>query len=250
MFSRYGYPASLLTDNGPQFVSDEFTTFLAENGIEHLRSAVYNPQTNGKVEVFNRFIKHGVQTFSDNQPWEESIHELLGHFRATRPAPDQKSPSELFFGRDNRLPFQVVRRPIHAGSGTLAKPTEQSFNRPSQFLHCRGPFVKGDQVLTKRPQPRKGQSPYTAPMTVEKVLSHYTYQLSDGQVWNARKMRRFYPPLPEPTTSPEDVPAPPVAPQPPRRSGRVRKMPDRFQAGADSENQAGEGENDMSHARP
>ena len=35
MFVRFGIPHSLRTDNGPQFVSDEFEKFLTTNGIEH-----------------------------------------------------------------------------------------------------------------------------------------------------------------------------------------------------------------------
>ena len=35
IFARFGVPHMLKTDNGPQLVSEEFETFLAENGIEH-----------------------------------------------------------------------------------------------------------------------------------------------------------------------------------------------------------------------
>ena len=38
IFSTFGYPYSLKTDNGPQFVSKEFEEFLHECGIEHRRS--------------------------------------------------------------------------------------------------------------------------------------------------------------------------------------------------------------------
>lgn len=35
MFARFGFPFSLRTDNGPQFVSEEFEAFLRTNGIQH-----------------------------------------------------------------------------------------------------------------------------------------------------------------------------------------------------------------------
>ena len=35
IFARFGVPRTLKTDNGPQLVSEEFETFLTENGIEH-----------------------------------------------------------------------------------------------------------------------------------------------------------------------------------------------------------------------
>ena len=34
IFTQFGVPNTLKTDNGPQLESEEFETFLAENGIE------------------------------------------------------------------------------------------------------------------------------------------------------------------------------------------------------------------------
>ncbi|KAK7912339.1 hypothetical protein WMY93_012550 [Mugilogobius chulae] len=41
VFSREGNPKTLISDNGPQFLSTEFAVFLKEHGIQHLRSSVY-----------------------------------------------------------------------------------------------------------------------------------------------------------------------------------------------------------------
>ncbi len=61
VFARFGNPDELVSDNGLQFVSSEFSAFLKRHGIAHTRSAVYNPTENGLVEVFNRVLKFGVQ---------------------------------------------------------------------------------------------------------------------------------------------------------------------------------------------
>lgn len=44
MFSRFGSPAQLVSDNGPQFVSQEMTVFLQANGVQHSKSAPYHPE--------------------------------------------------------------------------------------------------------------------------------------------------------------------------------------------------------------
>ena len=46
----------VLTDNGPNFVSDAFAELLAERRILHRRTRPYRPQTNGKAERFNRTL--------------------------------------------------------------------------------------------------------------------------------------------------------------------------------------------------
>ena len=56
MFARFGVPLSLLTENGPQFVSEEFEAFLRVHGIEHSRVTPLWPQANGEVESQNRSL--------------------------------------------------------------------------------------------------------------------------------------------------------------------------------------------------
>jgi transposase InsO family protein len=46
----------VLTDNGPGYRSRAFAAALAEHGITHKRTRPYRPQTNGKVERFNRTL--------------------------------------------------------------------------------------------------------------------------------------------------------------------------------------------------
>jgi len=47
---------AVLTDNGPGYRSNAWRETCAESGIEHRRIRPYQPQTNGKVERFNRTL--------------------------------------------------------------------------------------------------------------------------------------------------------------------------------------------------
>ena len=49
----------VVSDNGPQFISDEFTKFLKSNGVKHFRSSPYHPATNGAIERVCTNIKKG-----------------------------------------------------------------------------------------------------------------------------------------------------------------------------------------------
>ena len=54
IFARNGIPMSLVSDNGPQFVSDTFRKFLKEKGIDHVRASPYHQQGNGVIERLHR----------------------------------------------------------------------------------------------------------------------------------------------------------------------------------------------------
>ncbi len=49
-FSRYGVPCTLISDNGPQFASQEFHDFAVQWDFEHCPSAPTHSNANGKVE--------------------------------------------------------------------------------------------------------------------------------------------------------------------------------------------------------
>lgn len=46
----------IISDNGSQFISRDFAAFLKFKGLEHVRTSVAYPQSNGKIERFHRTI--------------------------------------------------------------------------------------------------------------------------------------------------------------------------------------------------
>ena len=50
LFSRFGIPESIVSDNGPQFAAAEFQEFCKGNGIRHILIAPYHPALNGLAE--------------------------------------------------------------------------------------------------------------------------------------------------------------------------------------------------------
>jgi transposase InsO family protein len=58
---RYGYPHSIITDNGTNFAVGEFARFWAEKGIRLDVASVAHPEANGKVERANALVLAGVK---------------------------------------------------------------------------------------------------------------------------------------------------------------------------------------------
>ncbi|XP_048856680.1 uncharacterized protein K02A2.6-like [Brienomyrus brachyistius] len=75
LFARTGLPERLVSDNGSQFTSEEFQSFLQRNGIKHTTAVPYHPATNGLAERFVQLFKQSMKTMSNAQV---SLQEKMG----------------------------------------------------------------------------------------------------------------------------------------------------------------------------
>ena len=57
MFARFGIPQQVISDNGPQFPSEEFQQFMTANGIKHIKTSPYHPTSNGAAERMVQTLK-------------------------------------------------------------------------------------------------------------------------------------------------------------------------------------------------
>ena len=58
VFSEYGWPESLISDNGPCYTEEAFTNMMQEYGVNHTTSSPYYPQSNGLVEKYVQIVKN------------------------------------------------------------------------------------------------------------------------------------------------------------------------------------------------
>ena len=71
-------PVSLRTDNGPQFVSQEFELFIKEIGTERVLVTPYWPQANGEVERQNRSLLKSLRiAYSKGEDWWKELLRYL-----------------------------------------------------------------------------------------------------------------------------------------------------------------------------
>ena len=101
MFSRFGVPFSLRTDNGPQFVSEEFESFLQVHGVEHRRTTPLWPQANGEAEHQNSSLLKSLQIANvERKNWRTELVTWLAAYRSTPQATTGATPFYLMFGRE------------------------------------------------------------------------------------------------------------------------------------------------------
>ena len=58
IFSEYGWPEKLITDNGPCYKSDTFKSAMHDMGVEHITSSPHYPQSNGLAEKYVQIAKN------------------------------------------------------------------------------------------------------------------------------------------------------------------------------------------------
>ena len=54
IFSEYGWPDILVSDNGPCYVAETFTNLMKEYAVNHITSSLHYPQSNGLAENLSR----------------------------------------------------------------------------------------------------------------------------------------------------------------------------------------------------
>lgn len=104
IFCRFGWPKTLISDNGSQFVSKSFKKFLKEQGIRHQLTPIYSPQCNSTERV-NRVIKTMIRQYikDDHRRWDADLPELQFAVNTATQDSTGFSAAQLNFGRDPRI---------------------------------------------------------------------------------------------------------------------------------------------------
>lgn len=74
MFAIHGYPEQIVSDNGPQFTSEDWKKFCDEYGVKHILTPPHHPQSNGEAERFVRTFKEMVKK---TEPKQSEIEEII-----------------------------------------------------------------------------------------------------------------------------------------------------------------------------
>ncbi|XP_035287492.1 uncharacterized protein LOC118234816 [Anguilla anguilla] len=104
LVSRVGIPKEILTDQGTPFMSKVMADTCHLLRVQHLRTSVYHPQTDGLVERFNQTLKRMLRKIvaADGKDWDQVLPYVLFAIREVPQASTGFSPFELLYGRRPR----------------------------------------------------------------------------------------------------------------------------------------------------
>ena len=125
----------IISDNGPQFIARDFKEFIRISGMTHVRTSPYYPQSNGKLERWNKSIKSecirpGVPLSMDDAEQlisqyvevynEQRLHSAIGY--VTPRAMLEGRQAEIHAARDHKLKVARKRREENAKAQPVTPP--------------------------------------------------------------------------------------------------------------------------------
>ena len=107
-------PRYILSDNGTEFKNTLMDQVLKQFRIERIFSALYHLQSNGKLEVFHKYLKPTLKKLCEKDPsnCDKYINQVLASHRVTPNLATVETPFFLVYGRDPNLPLHQLLEPM------------------------------------------------------------------------------------------------------------------------------------------
>ena len=114
IFTRYGVPKELVTDQGAQFTSNLISTLMKQYNIRHRKSSPYHPQTNGQAEVTNHELENILTKIVHLhcRDWTNRLQEVVWAYRTTWKTTTGFTPFELLYGKVAMLPIEFEHKTL------------------------------------------------------------------------------------------------------------------------------------------
>lgn len=115
--ARVRHKPRLLSDNGPGYISGDLATWLAGEGMDHIRGAPCHPQTQGKIERWHRTLKNRILLENHYLPGDlqASIEAFVTHYNHQRchESLSNLTPADVYFGRGQTILLERERIKRH-----------------------------------------------------------------------------------------------------------------------------------------
>ena len=169
-FGRYGAPATITSDRGPQFVNAVIASFLKLLGTEHTLSIAYSHQENGIVERANRTVMNALRPIILHRRmqafWSDAIPIVQRIFNSMKNENTGLSPTQILFGNainTERGLFATSNTSQHHDVITMTDWVERMLAAQSTILEIAQANQAKADLEHVEPSPKRARRPNMKP---------------------------------------------------------------------------------------
>lgn len=143
VFLTYNVPKIIISDNGPQFISNKFSNLLRDYNVKHWLTSRYTPQYNN-TERLNRVIMSCIRSYLEgmHNRWDEQIPQI---------DTTKYSPFFINFGRNMITNGSQYENFIQPPNKTVSKIAEEKAENLKILLNdVKENIKKGSEEVSKR----------------------------------------------------------------------------------------------------
>lgn len=208
-FARFGIPKILLTDNATNFCSIKFEKFLKNLNIQHRKSSIYYPQSNGAIERVHRIMKESIAAMCNQIfEWSDRLLFFKLEYNNSKHAVTKFAPAELFFGRQLNVPDAIFKEPLEVegyskyfekliqhlteSKKLLIQNEKKYFEQQTQHIKGRNkPNFEMDEIVYLKNFQHVGtlQKKYIGPFKILKKLRNDNYIIQNAENENDKEIK-------------------------------------------------------------
>lgn len=206
---QFGLPDKIISDRGTAYTSKNFATFVKDNGIKHILTAVASPLANGQVERVNRFMRSTLAKMVDEpSKWSEILSKVQYVLNNTLHKSIKTTPFKPLLGYSQRnkndkelskLIDDLVtvdknieqEREELRDAAALANRAVQMYNKTQYDRRHKKPlkYKEGDLVLIRVTQYKPGTNQklapkFKGPYQISKILKKNRFVVTDVPGYN------------------------------------------------------------------
>ena len=107
IYSEYGWPETLVSDNGPCYTSEVFTNLMREYNVNHITSSPHYPQSNRLTQRFVQLVKN---MFYKTKEEGKDLFKCLMVYHSTLLSNNLHSPMQILTSRSARSSLPMSNR--------------------------------------------------------------------------------------------------------------------------------------------
>ena len=176
LFARQGFPARVISDNGTQFTSAEFTDFLKGCGVKVVHSSLYYPQGNSTIERLHGSIKSKLRRmrYESSVPLQQALDNILYTMRSSPNDVNGFTPFFRLYGREmstrlSKLNVMDESKMLTCRPRNVAREYEKKWSIIKSYL-------PGEKVLVRK----QNKQPYLFQGVVIGKVGDFTYEIELG----------------------------------------------------------------------